>query len=80
MQGTVPTHQAFEFHLSYQKRRASLSPFLKSAINAHEAFQKPLESPFHFQRPKESPFKLSKISRQFQYIHHPIGKNISYII
>ena len=36
----VGTHLDFEFHLSFQKLRASLSPLLKSALICSQSFSK----------------------------------------
>jgi len=55
---------AFEFHSSFHKMCANLSPFFKRALICFGPFQKRIESSFQF----------SKNARGNQYIHHPIGK------
>ena len=67
MQGTG-TQLAFKFHLSFQKLHVNLSPFLKSALHALEAFQKPQESPSHFSRANREPILI-----QFKQIYKEVS-------
>ena len=65
--------------MSFQKIREDLSPLLKSVhiymlLISLEVIQKLIESSLNFSKDNRGPTPFSKVVREFQYIHQPIGK------